>query len=56
MLSACLEQANLYAKAYDATKFWADKTDVLIAAVQYEDKRESMSGGKLITRSGVRGA
>lgn len=56
LLAACLAEASLFIKSPEQAELWGDKSDAIIESIMLEEKRESMSGAKLITRSGVRGA
>lgn len=56
MLAACMEQVNLYNKAYDQADHWGERVTKMMDDVQNEDRAERMSGGRIVTRHGVYGA
>lgn len=56
LLAACMKHTTFYTKAFDQAKMWEEQTAIIIDKVMTEEKKESMSGAMIVTRSGVRGA
>lgn len=56
LLWAGLSQAALYIKNYEQAKEYAGLYDSVLESLEDEERRETRSGGRVITRSGIRGA